>query len=72
MAYVRKPKPQPAKKLLTVAQVAEETNLSVRTVHRYIAAGRLRAYKIAPRVIRIDPDDVAEQLLGHRAPYKSA
>jgi excisionase family DNA binding protein len=71
-AYKPKPKPKPAKQLLTVAQVAEQTNLSVRTIHRYIESGRLRAFKLAPRVIRIDPDDVAEQLLGQRAPYKVA
>jgi excisionase family DNA binding protein len=71
-AYKPKPKPKPAKSLLTVAQVAEQTNLSVRTIHRYIESGRLRAFKLAPRVIRIDPDDVAEQLLGQRAPYRAS
>lgn len=68
--YVRKAKTE-QKKMLSIAQVAEQLDLSTRTVHRYITAGRLRAYKVAPRVIRIDPDDVAAQLLNQRAPYTS-
>lgn len=43
---------------VTLNDAAERTGLCVRTIRRYIAAGRLRAYRIGPRAIRIDTDDI--------------
>lgn len=40
----------------TIKQEAERTGLSERTLRRYIATGRLRAYK-AGKTLRIDPAD---------------
>lgn len=44
-------------KFLTIAQVSEATQLSPRTIRRYIAEGRLVAYR-AGRAIRLKPEDV--------------
>lgn len=49
---------------ITIAQVAEQYGMSTRTVRRYIADGRLTAYRIGPRMIRLDADQVRQQLDG--------
>jgi excisionase family DNA binding protein len=51
-------------KKVSIAQVAEQYELSTRTVRRYIAEGRLTAYRIGPRVIRLDAEQVHRQLDG--------
>lgn len=43
----------------TIKQESERTGLSERTLRRYIADGRLRAYK-AGKTLRIDPADTDE------------
>lgn len=43
--------------LITLQQASENTQLSVRTLRRYIAAGELTAYR-AGRSIRLKPEDV--------------
>lgn len=42
----------------SISQVAELTGTSDPTVRRWIAEGKLRAYKYSERVIRIDESDV--------------
>jgi excisionase family DNA binding protein len=42
------------RKLETVASGAEYANVSQRTIRRWIAEGRLRAYRAGPRLVRID------------------
>lgn len=49
---------------LSVNEVAEEFGISPRTVRRYIATGRLTAYRVGPKLVRLDPDQVRKQLLG--------
>lgn len=49
---------------ISINEVAEEFGISPRTVRRYIANGRLTAYKVGPRLVRLDPDQVRKQLLG--------
>ena len=44
-------------RLITLQQAADSTQLSVRTLRRYIAAGELTAYR-AGRSIRLKPEDV--------------
>lgn len=51
-------------KKITIQEVADTFGVSTRTVRRYIAASRLTAYRVGPRMIRLDADQVAEQLLG--------
>ncbi len=42
----------------SLAQAAERTSVSVKTLRRRIAAGKLRAYRYGPQAIRVDPKDV--------------
>jgi excisionase family DNA binding protein len=45
-------------KWLTLPETAEYLAVSVLTVRRYITAGRLRAMRVGPRMIRVDRDSV--------------
>lgn len=42
----------------TMQAAAERTQLSVRSIRRYIAEGKLTGYRIGQRTIRLDPDEV--------------
>lgn len=42
----------------SLAEAAERTHVSVRTLRRWIAQGRLNAYRAGPRLLRIDPEDL--------------
>lgn len=42
----------------SLSEAAERTGISVRTLRRRIAEGRLPAYRSGPRIIRIDSADV--------------
>lgn len=48
----------PRRQFETLADAAERTGLSIRTLRRRIAAGQLPAYRSGPRVLRVDPADV--------------
>lgn len=51
---------------LSVPDVAEELGVSVRTVRRWIAAGRLPILRPSPRCIRVDPAEL-DRLLATKA-----
>ncbi len=42
----------------SLAQAAERTHVSVKTLRRRISTGQLRAYRYGPRILRLDPNDV--------------
>ena len=48
----------PPKTYESLAQAAERTEVSVKTLRRRSAAGLLPAYRCGPRTIRLDPPDV--------------
>lgn len=41
-----------------LSEAADYTGLSIRTIRRYIAQGRLTGYRIGPTRIRVDLDEV--------------
>jgi excisionase family DNA binding protein len=43
---------------MSVAEAADYHCCSERTIRRAIRDGRLRAYRVGPRLIRIDPADL--------------
>jgi excisionase family DNA binding protein len=43
---------------VTIAEAAAERGVSQRTIRRYIATGRLPAYRFGSTLIRIDPADL--------------
>ena len=57
--------PQP-RKFVSERQVADAYGISVRSVHRYINSGRLKAYRVGPKLIRLDADEVERALIGDR------
>jgi len=44
--------------LITVPDAAARRKVSTRTVRRWISDGRLRAWRVGPRLVRIDPADL--------------
>lgn len=50
--------PTMARHYESLAAAAERTGVSIRTLRRRIAEGRLPAYRSGPRLIRVDPADV--------------
>ena len=49
---------QTVSELVSVQAAAEQLGVSTRTIRRYIASGRLLAYRVGPTLIRIDPGDL--------------
>jgi excisionase family DNA binding protein len=52
-------------KFVTESQVAETYRVSVRTVGNLISAGTLTAYRIGPRLIGLDADEVERVMLAN-------
>jgi excisionase family DNA binding protein len=46
------------KRLRSIAVGAEYADVSTKTIRRYIADGRLTGYRIGPRLVKIDLDDL--------------
>lgn len=57
--------------LETFTTAGERTGLSVRSLRRYVAEGRLPAYRMGSRTIRLDPADV-DNLFTRTDEWKSA
>jgi len=55
----RTPAPVTASSRITLEQVAELRGVSTKTVRRWVAAGWLPAYRTGPRLLRVDPADLA-------------
>ena len=49
--------PAPTDGYLTPAQLAERWQISLRTVHRYLAEGRVKSVKLPGGQYRIRPED---------------
>lgn len=54
--------PHAPKNAESLAQAAERTSLSTKTLRRRIAAGKLGAYRDGPKILRVDPADVDKLL----------
>lgn len=48
----------PARHLVSLAEAGRLLNCSPRTVRRRVAEGTLKAYRVGPRLIKIDAADV--------------
>jgi excisionase family DNA binding protein len=46
------------RQLETILEAAARTRVSARTLRRWIADGRLTAYRYGPHLIRLDPAEV--------------
>lgn len=47
---------------VTVQEVADAYHIGVRTVWRYLHDGRLTRHRVGPKMIRLDPQEVAQAL----------
>ena len=47
-----------SKHLINLSRAAEQYDISVKTLRRRIADGSLPAYRVGPRLVRIDPADL--------------
>lgn len=46
------------RRLASIAHAAAYSDLSNRTIRRYIAEGRLPGYRVGPRLVKVDLDDL--------------
>ena len=56
--------PAPARRYATLAVAAEYACLNPRTIRRRIAAGDLKGYRMGPRVVRVDLNELDRVLAG--------
>lgn len=50
-------------KFTTIPAVCDRYLVSSRTVRRYVSQGLLTGYRVGPRMVRLDPDEV-DRVLG--------
>jgi excisionase family DNA binding protein len=55
-----------SRRLVSIAKAAEAQDVSTRTMRRWIAEGRIRGYRVGPRLVKIDVDDLNQ--LARRIP----
>lgn len=46
----------------SVGDAATRVGVSTKTLRRWIASGQLAGYRMGPRLLRVDPDDVDRML----------
>jgi len=46
----------------SVGDAAARAGVSTKTLRRWIASGQLAGYRMGPRLLRVDPDDVDRML----------
>src|SRR4051812_44300903 len=51
--------------LLTIAEAANALKVSTITIHRWLKGGRLTAYRVGPRVVRIRRSELSRILSPH-------
>jgi len=55
--------PDPGAELFTVAEAAKLLKVSTTTLHRWLKQGRLHAYRVGPRAVRVHRADLAKLLV---------
>jgi excisionase family DNA binding protein len=54
-------------KMVSIAAAAEHYGVSRQTVRRWIARGKITAYRVEPRLIRVDLDEIEAKII-HTVP----
>jgi excisionase family DNA binding protein len=49
-------------RLASISVAADEANVCPRTVRRWISTGRLKAYQVGPKLIKVDLNDLDAML----------
>lgn len=55
-------KTQRQSRLVSIPVAAERLDVSTKTLRRYIADGRLTAYRLGPKLLRVDLDELDAML----------
>jgi excisionase family DNA binding protein len=50
-------------KTVSIAAAAEHYGVSRQTVRRWIAGGKITAYRVEPRLIRVDLDEIEAKII---------
>ncbi|WP_040791120.1 helix-turn-helix transcriptional regulator [Nocardia paucivorans] len=53
----------PTRRLVGIAEAAAYTGVCTHTIRRYIASGILTGYRLGPRVLRVDLNELETQVL---------
>ena len=54
-------------KMVSIAAAAEYYDVSRQTVRRWISRGKIHAYRVEPRLIRVDLDEIEAEII-HTVP----
>ena len=54
-------------KMVSIAAAADHYDVSQQTVRRWIASGKITAYRVGPRLIRLDLDEIEAKII-HTVP----
>lgn len=54
--------PERRRRLVALSNAAEQYDISVKTLRRRIADGTLTGYKLGPRLLRVDLDELESSL----------
>ena len=53
---------------LTLQEVAERLRCSTKTVRRYVACGRLKAYRVGPTMLRVSAEQLDAMVVSGEVP----
>jgi excisionase family DNA binding protein len=56
----------PTRRYITERQLRDTYQVSARTVHRYINQGLIKGYRVGPKMVRFDADEVEAALVRDR------
>jgi excisionase family DNA binding protein len=56
------PPPPPRRRYETIQAAAERTGVSTRTVRRWMAQGLIMGYRMGPRLVRLDADEIDRRM----------
>ncbi|MBB1030507.1 helix-turn-helix domain-containing protein [Dietzia sp. SLG310A2-38A2] len=56
-------KAESRRRMSSLPEAAEQFGVSVKTLRRYISAGRITGYRFGPRMLRVDLDELDALLL---------
>ncbi|WP_407689363.1 DNA-binding protein [Mycobacterium sp. HUMS_1102779] len=57
------PKNKPQLRLASIPVAAATADVCTRTIRRYIAQGRIQGYRVGPRLIKVDLNELENALL---------
>lgn len=56
------PKNNFQRRLASIAVAAEHCDVSTKTIRRYIAAGRITGYRVGPKLLKVDLNELDDLL----------